>query len=214
MSYRGTARERNKRPGRARIVGPETNATEAKVKKFMGEALVWGQGDTVLDVFLEPTCPHCGRAFGKLKDLMDAAGEDKLTLRIILHSQPWHIFSPVVSRAVLAAAATEGGKAAAWSVLEAVFNNREDFIAFEHCKGDNMAISPGAMLERIVALTGIDFMEAFETKALANDFKWHTKFARQNGIHGSPTFMVDGLVNDGMGSRDEVSKWVEDIGLA
>ena len=40
------------------------------------------------------------------------------------------------------------------------------------------------------------------------------RFSRQNGIHVSPTFMVDGLVNERMGSRDEIGKWVAEIGLA
>jgi hypothetical protein len=29
---------------------------------------------------------------------------------------------------------------------------------------------------------------------LDREVKWHCKYARQNGIHVSPTFMIDGLV--------------------
>ena len=38
--------------------------------------------------------------------------------------------------------------------------------------------------------------------------KWHCKYARQNGIHVSPTFMIDGLIQPDMGSGDPVSAWV------
>jgi protein-disulfide isomerase len=57
-------------------------------------------------------------------------------------------------------------------------------------------------------------MEPFELKAVTNEMKRHAKIARQNGVHGSPTFIVNGLINDGMGSRDEIGKWLVDLGLA
>jgi len=34
------------------------------------------------------------------------------------------------------------------------------------------------------------------------------RYARQNGIHVSPTFMVDGLVQPDMSSGDPVADWV------
>lgn len=180
---------------------------------IIGEQLSWGHGPTMLDVFLEPTCGHCGRAFGKIQALLAAAGEDRLTVRIYLQSQPWHLFSPVVCRAILAAAATDGGKAAAWAVMEKVYDHREDFIAAEHCKGPNLSLSPADIVSRILSLTGLDLASTFDLKAVTNELKRHARIARQNGVHGSPTFVVDGLINDGMGSRDEIAKWLNDLGL-
>ena len=34
------------------------------------------------------------------------------------------------------------------------------------------------------------------------------QYARQNGVHVSPTFMIDGLIQPDMGSGDPVSAWV------
>lgn len=179
----------------------------------MAMAIELGQGPKVLDVFLEPTCPHCTRAFHKLKPLLEAAGADRLTIRVFMHSQPWHLFSPVICRAILAAASKDGTQAA-WDVMTAVFDNREAFIATDHATGENMNASQVDMLARMRDLSGVDVAGVFESKEVMTTFKWHTKFARQNGIHVSPTFMVDGLINDGMGSRDEIEKWLADIGLA
>lgn len=50
---------------------------------------------------------------------------------------------------------------------------------------------PSARLEE---LSGIPLRAAFEDPALPPDVKWQAKYARQNGIHVMPTFMVDGLV--------------------
>jgi hypothetical protein len=49
---------------------------------------------------------------------------------------------------------------------------------------------------------------AFAIPNLDREVKWHSKYARQNGIHTSPTFMVDGLVQSDMSSGDAVSDWV------
>jgi len=53
------------------------------------DTLNWGHGPKVFEVFLEPTCPNSARAFGKLMPLLERAGEDELTIRITLQSQPW-----------------------------------------------------------------------------------------------------------------------------
>lgn len=181
--------------------------------KSTGEPLSWGRGLTTLDIFIEPTCGHCGRAFAKLKPLLDTAGLDRLTLSIYLHSQPWHLFSPVVCRAIQAAAAGTGGKEAAWHVLETAFNHREELIAIEHCKGPNMTASPAEIINRLRLHSGIDVTATFESKQVTSQMKRHAKICRQNGIHSSPTFIVNGLVNPSMGSKDEISKWMHELEL-
>ena len=115
------------------------------------EALVWGQGPVLFEIFLEPTCPFSGRAFGKLEALMQAAGEDRLTLRLWLHSQPWHMFSGVITRAVLAAAAGPGGKQDAWRLMAEVFARQPEFEFEDHARGPNMDRTPRQILQALEA---------------------------------------------------------------
>lgn len=176
-------------------------------------ALTWGHGPRTLDVFLEPTCPHSARAFGKLMPLLARAGENRLTIRITIHSQPWHLSSGLISRAILAASATDGGKAAAFAVMERVYAHRDDFEPTDHCRGQNLDLPLSEMLRRIEALAGIALGTAFTFDAVTKAMTRHARFARQNGVHVSPTFMVDGLIAAGMGSRDEIDAWLEQIGL-
>ena len=77
---------------------------------WRADPLVWGHGPRVFEVFLEPTCPFSIRVFGKLEDLLDKAGEDRITVKVRLHSQPWHMYSGVIVRCILAASTLEGGK--------------------------------------------------------------------------------------------------------
>ena len=50
--------------------------------------------------------------------------------------------------------------------------------------------------------------DAFAIPDLDREVKWHAKYDRQNGIHVSPTFMIDGLVQAEMSSGDAVTDWV------
>jgi|SRR5688572_14982979 len=82
--------------------------------------LEWGHGPRVFEMFLEPTCPYSNKAFGKIKEVLSMVGEDKITVKVRLQSQPWHLYSGVIVRAILAASTLDNGREAAWRVMEAV----------------------------------------------------------------------------------------------
>ena len=171
--------------------------------------LVWGTGPKVFEVFLEPTCPYSGKTFGKLDQLLAEAGDDKITLKIRLHSQPWHMFSGVIVRCVLAAATLPAGKEAAKAALAAVVAHREEF-EFEHlATGPNRDATPNDIIRRIEAYSGLKLMYAFDRPDLDKPIRWQTRYARQNGIHVSPSFMIDGIVQSDMSSGDAVADWVK-----
>jgi hypothetical protein len=175
---------------------------------WRADPLEWGHGPRVFELFLEPTCPHSVRAFGKLDDLLAEAGEDRITVKLRLQSQPWHMYSGVIVRCIVAASTLEGGKEAAKSVMAAVAAHREEFEFDHHCGGANMDASPNDIIGRIERYSGVKLAEAFAIPDLDREVKWHAKYARQNGIHVSPTFIIDGLVQPDMGSRDPVADWV------
>ncbi|XTZ39038.1 DsbA family protein [Salmonella enterica] len=175
------------------------------------EPLSWGHGPHTFEVFLEPTCPYSVRAFNKLDALLKEVGEDNVTVKIRLQSQPWHMFSGVIVRAILAASTLPEGKNAAHKVLQAVADHREEFEFTDHCSGPNMHATPQQILERLEKYSGVQLAEAFARPELQTAIKWHCKYARQNGIHVSPTFMVDGLVQADLGSGDDISVWAQRI---
>lgn len=172
-----------------------------------------GCGETVMEIFLEPTCPFSARAYGKLQPLVDLLGEDKIRVKLRLLSQPWHTFSSVVTRCVLAAGATAGGNEAALHVLRVVYANREAFVCEDHCKGANMALSPKDIVSRISALTDLDLTEVYQLAEVTQAIKWHTRYVRQMGVHSSPSFVVDGLVNAEMSSGQTIEEWARILGF-
>jgi hypothetical protein len=71
-----------------------------------------------------------------------------------------------------------------------------------------MEATPRDIIARIEGYSGLRLADAFAIPDLDREIKWHCKYARQNGIHASPTFMIDGLVQPDMNSGDAVSDWV------
>jgi hypothetical protein len=175
---------------------------------WRADPLTWGHGPRVFEMFLEPTCPYSCRAFGKIDETLAAAGEDRITIKIRLQSQPWHMYSGVVTRCVIAASTLPEGKAAARKVLAAVAAHRDEFEFEKHAGGANMEATPNQIIARLEGYSGVKLKDAFAIPDLDREIKWHCKYARQNGIHVSPTFMIDGLVQADMGSGDAVSSWV------
>ena len=174
---------------------------------WRADPLTWGHGPRVFEVFLEPTCPFSVRAFGKLDALLAQAGEDRITVKIRLQSQPWHMYSGVIVRCILAASTLQGGKEAAKAVMAAVGAHRDEFEFDHHCTGPNRDATPNDIIARIEGYSGVKLADAFAIPDLDREIKWHCKYSRQNGIHVSPTFMIDGLVQSDMGSGDAVSDW-------
>ena len=178
---------------------------------FRVEPLVWGHGPRVFEMFLEPTCPYSGKAFAKLEQLLAEAGEDRVTVKIRLHSQPWHMFSPVIVRAIYAAASLPEGKAAARKVMAAVYAHRDEFEFERHATGPNREATPNDLIRRIEGYIGLALMAAFDEPLLDRSTRWDARYARQNGIHVSPSFMIDGIFQGDMSSGDEVSAWVKKL---
>ncbi|WP_267552776.1 thioredoxin domain-containing protein [Rhizobium rhizogenes] len=180
---------------------------------WRADPLTWGHGPRVFEVFLEPTCPYSVKTFNKLDALLEQAGEDRVTIKIRLQSQPWHMYSGVLVRCILAASTLAGGKEAAKKVMAAIAAHREEFEFARHAGGPNMDVTPNQLIERVENYSGIQLKEAFSIPDLDREIKWHCKYARQNGIHVSPTFMIDGLVQADMSSGDEVEAWVKKLAI-
>ena len=176
---------------------------------WRADPLHWGRGPRVFEVFLEPTCPYSVKAFAKLDELLANVGEDRVTVKIRLQSQPWHMYSGVLVRCIIAASTLPEGREAAKRVMAAIGAHRAEYEFEHHAGGANMDVTPNQLIARLEAHSGIALRAAFAIPDLDREIRWHCKYARQNGIHVSPTFMVDGLVQPDLGSGDSVATWAE-----
>ena len=83
-----------------------------------------------------------------------------------------------------------------------------------HCGGPNLNATPNDIIARVERYSGVALAGAFAIEDLDREIKWHAKYARQNGAHATPTFMVGGIIDPAMGSGDPVSSWLEVLGLS
>lgn len=171
--------------------------------------LTWGRGPVDVEFFLDPTCPFSNKAFKKIKSFVAVMGEEAVTVRAYLHVQPWHLFSGLIARAALSAALTPEGREGAWRVLDVVADHRDEFDAIDHCRGALMAVTPAEIRQRIEGYAGLTLADFFEKEAVTMMLKRQTRYARQNGIHVSPTVMLNGLVDERFGSGDSVEQWAK-----
>ncbi|MDB2548939.1 hypothetical protein N9X60_05075 [Paracoccaceae bacterium] len=183
----------------------------AKKARSPFEPLIWGDGKKLFEIFLEPTCPFSARTFFKFDDFLSDERSTNITLRIWLHSQPWHVFSGILCRVILGASMQENGKAAAKAVMGAIFANKEEFELHEHRTGPLLLETPMQLISKVERITGLSLVDDFQSVEIDAEVKRHTKYSRQNGIHSSPTFMVDGLVNSNISSGDPIEKWLSEM---
>ena len=145
---------------------------------MQADALTWGQGPRILEVFLEPTCPFSVKAFRKLDKLLEQAGEDRLTIKIRLQSQPWHMFSGVIVRCILAASTLEGGKNKAKAVMAAVAAHRAEFEFEHHASGPNLDATPNDIIARLEGYSGVQLVDPRAGRRMilrAADFGVHAR---------------------------------------
>jgi hypothetical protein len=169
--------------------------------------LVFGHGPTELEAFLEPTCPFSKRAYIKFPALLEAAGPDRLTIRIRFLSQPWHLFSGVITRAILAASAA-GGAEAGFRAMKGIYGNIPAFEFDDHCRGASMNRTPADILRAISDLAGQNLTDAFCWKTVDRALRWNVRYGRQMGVHSSPSFAIDRMVEPQMSSGQSVDEWM------
>jgi hypothetical protein len=77
--------------------------------------------------------------------------------------------------------------------------------------GPNLSRSPNELILSIEEVSGVAIAAAFQMSGLERVVITHARYARQNGIHVSPTFMVDGLVDRFISSGQSAEDWIERI---
>ncbi|MBB4191202.1 hypothetical protein GGE45_002768 [Rhizobium aethiopicum] len=96
-------------------------------------------------------------------------------------------------------------------MIAAVAAHREEFEFDRHAGGPNMDVTPNQIIERLEGYSSVKLKDAFAIPDLDREIKWQCRYARQNGVHVSPTFMINGLVQADVSSGDEVDTWVKKV---
>ncbi|KAF7789365.1 hypothetical protein EIP86_000309 [Pleurotus ostreatoroseus] len=173
-----------------------------------------------LDVFLDYVCPYSkkialtiDKVVIPLLNSQQYSGKVKIIFRNQV--QPWHASSTLVHEAGLAVARVAPHKF--WAFSLALFEKQDDF--FDIPTSDLTVKQIRAKLADLAAsVIGADKREAvldlLKNKTSPNggvdvtdDLKYTIKFSRQNGIHVSPTVLLDGLIANEISSSWGETEW-------
>ncbi|KAJ1661871.1 hypothetical protein IW140_006354 [Coemansia sp. RSA 1813] len=174
-----------------------------------------------LELFLDYTCPFSAKLWRTFESQVVPFIESKETNVSVTFRhqvQPWHPNSTLLHEASLAV--EKLNPQAFVRFTSALFENQVDY--FDEAtvnltrteiyrKLAELAIGINAVDDRTALLQLLDIQasESPENRgnAITNDLKYHIKIARAQGIHVSPTVVLDGIRDDSVSSSWGLDQW-------
>ncbi|KAG2202987.1 hypothetical protein INT47_013203 [Mucor saturninus] len=193
----------------------------ALAPQFVGHRMGSVFAPHTLEVYLDYVCPFSAKIYKKIRQevwpYIQDTYPDKFQLIFRQQVQPWHASSTVVHEAAIAVEKIDDKKFFEFS--DVLFENQREYfdealenktrreVAQELSKlAEKVGVSSDKVLELLVNGTG----EAKNVgNKVTNDLKLCIRIGRQNGIHVSPTVLLDGLKDDSISSGWELDQWKE-----
>ena len=161
----------------------------------------------VVQVFIDVTCPFSKKIFNSVTgdDCKDVMADVDLTF--ILYPQPWHAQATPLALAALAV--QELAPASFIPYLTKLFEEREvswtDETSCDRTYTEHVDLL--ATYAKDLGLDEAAFREAFA--GAVQSLKFCAKFGRQNGIHVTPTVIVNGIIDNAVSSSWGKSEWTD-----
>ncbi|KAG1805653.1 uncharacterized protein BJ212DRAFT_1486214 [Suillus subaureus] len=176
-----------------------------------------------LEIFLDYVCPFSAKLSlaidSILKPLVDVGGPYYGKVKVImrLQVQPWHATSTYTHEAGLAVVRAAPEKF--WTFSLELFKQQAGFF-----DGPSSNLTPLQIREKLASIAAqviteeqvAMFKDLLKLKPTPNggvgvtdDLKYTIKFARQNGVHVSPTALWDGLIANQVSSSWGEKEWTE-----
>ncbi|KAI8098150.1 thioredoxin-like protein, partial [Gilbertella persicaria] len=193
----------------------------ALAPQFAGHRLGSADATHTIEIYLDYVCPFSAKMYKKIREevwpYIEETYSDRVQLIFRQQVQPWHASSTIVHEAALAVEKVNRNKFFEFSDAlfakqreyfdEALENKTRREIAQDLAKlAESVGVSSDKVLELLVNGTG-------EPKnagnKVTNDLKLAIRLSRQNGIHVSPTVLVDGIRDDSVSSSWELDQWKE-----
>ncbi|GAA5810037.1 hypothetical protein MFLAVUS_003453 [Mucor flavus] len=193
----------------------------ALAPQFVGHRLGSAFAPHTLEIYLDYVCPFSAKMYKKLREqvwpYISETYPDKFQVIFRQQVQPWHASSTVVHEAAIAVEKVDNKKFFEFSDI--LFQNQCDYfdealekktrreVAEQLAKlAQKVDVSSERVLELLVNGTG----EAKNAgNQVTNDLKLCIRLGRQNGIHVSPTVLLDGIKDDSISSGWELDQWKE-----
>lgn len=160
-----------------------------------GHDNIFGNPDAVLELveYGDYECPHCGRAYPIIKDLLQKMGND---IRFAFRNFPLSQIHPHAFSAAVAAEAA-GQQNRFWEMHDLIFENQKK-LDVENLFGYASAV--GLDLDR--------FKNDIQQQALADKVENDFESGMRSGVNGTPTFFIDGKKYNGAWDGDQLYQYL------
>ncbi|ANB15118.1 hypothetical protein AWJ20_2738 [Sugiyamaella lignohabitans] len=191
--------------------------------RYLSHRLGSGGAHTI-EIYLDYVCPNSKRAFETLLKVFPEAekanpGQFQFIFRHQI--QPWHPSSTLVAEAGIAVAKLAPTKF--WDFSAALFKESDQYYdeaVWNETRGQTYErladlAHHSVGLEKTKFLDLVTVAPANPPKNAGNkldkDVKAFVRQSRQNGIHFSPTVVVDGIIDPSIDSHFDVEKWLSKL---
>ncbi|CEP10277.1 hypothetical protein [Parasitella parasitica] len=193
----------------------------ALAPQFAGHRLGSACAPHTIEFYLDYVCPFSAKIYKKLrKDVwpyVERAYPDKFQFVFRQQIQPWHASSTIVHEAAIAVEKIDSKKFFEFS--DALFAKQQDY--FDEALENKTRRQTAESLAKLAGAVGVPAVKVLELicngtdepknhgNKVTNDLKLCIKIGRQNGIHVSPTVLIDGIRDDSVSSGWEINQWQE-----
>lgn len=184
-------------------------------------AFRYGSGANVFELFLDIVCPFSAKQFKTLFDDVFPSLPANVTFVFRSQVQPWHPSSTLVHESLIAVSLLQPDKF--WEYTRKLFEVSDKF--YDSHTVDEARSATYYRLSRIASSVGVNeskFLDLLTIKGLSHDdtgknggnkvtdlLKLQIKYGRQNGIHVSPSIVVNGLIDPSISSSFTKKDWSE-----
>lgn len=175
-----------------------------------------------LEAFVDFACPFSAKAFlmitKQVLPLYQQKAKGKIQFLHYQYPQPWHAPGAYAAEVALAVKAVDPSKYLATAQL---FFEKQEELVFDCVTYDKTRSQIYELLANAAAAaTGIDGAAVLEKvkylgtapnagNAMGQMLKWYVKFGRKNGIHVTPTVLVNGIEEGQISSGWTLEQWSE-----
>lgn len=185
-------------------------------------ALRYGTGQNTIELFLDIVCPFSAKQFKTLYDEVFSSIPSNVSFIFRCQVQPWHPASTLTHESVIAVALLSPDKT--WEYTRKLYEESDKFYDSHTINEPRSATY--YRLSKIASSVGINESKFLDLVSIAGSkspdetgknggnqvtdlLKMHIKYGRQNGIHVSPTVVVNGLVDGSISSSFTKNDWTE-----
>ncbi|KAL0477758.1 hypothetical protein AKO1_014076 [Acrasis kona] len=172
-----------------------------------------------IELFADILCPYTRKAYLKIKEILSIykAKGVNIQLRVVHAIQPFHPRSYYVTSTIAAANLVgqrkTGDDTAAFKLTDKFFETLE---SYSEAKTND--VTPNELLKRlrVVAANETDASEdeieaAFKSQTVDAIVKGQLRYGRQNGVHVTPSILINGLLEGTFESSWTSEQWAKVI---